>query len=429
MADLSLKMAGLEFKNPLMVGAGPNTKNFNNVLSCMKAGFGAVVVRSLHVQTMDQPPQSSREFWRVYSSDTNYRGPFYSFQSSGAPSIRVHPRIPPGHGGAAPAPTLEQWAEEVHKMTRAAKDYDCRIIASNGWCGSNLSTEEVWKAEARAMADAGVDAMQLHTGPSPATEPGRFIMMDPETYLEMPIKATKEVTDVPVFAKIPVDCCDTVAMSAYAQSVGADGVVPVTRWISIPIDFEDEKTPTWRGPGIGGPWSAPIMNGLIYRMRHADQPIAYLYGGAEGAFNTAPVSVPIVASGGIRHGTDVIGYLMAGADAAEICAQVILEGVGMAERVEREMHSWMDRKGYSRIDELKGTLRLMEPADRGKLPQWLPVVDETRCSECDICVKACVDEAIGLVDGTAHIDEELCEGCRTCYYVCPKGAITLTDGP
>jgi len=429
MTDLSVKLAGLELKNPLMVGAGPNTKNFKNVLSCMKAGFGAVVVRSLHVQTMDQPPQSSREFWRVYGTGTNYRGSFYSFQSSGAPALRVHPRVPPGHGGAAPAPTLEQWAEEVHKMTRAAKDYDCRIIASNGWCGSNLSTKEVWQAEARAMAEAGVDAMQLHTGPSPATEPGRFLMMDPKTYLEMPIKATKEVTNLPVFAKIPVDCCDTVAMSAYAQAAGADGVVPVTRWISIPVDVEDEKAPVWRGPGIGGPWSVPIMNGLIYRMRHADQPIAYLYGAAEGSFDTAPVTVPIVASGGIRFGADVIGYLMAGADAVEICAQVILEGVGAGERVEREMRSWMERKGYSRLDELKGTLRLLEPADRGKLPQWLPVVDETRCSDCDICVKACVDEAISLVDGTAHIDEELCEGCRTCYYVCPKGAITLTAGP
>jgi len=56
------------------------------------------------------------------------------------------------------------------------------------------------------------------------------------------------------------------------------------------------------------------------------------------------------------------------------------------------------------------------------------VVDDTRCSDCDICVRACVDEAISLENGAAHIDEELCEGCRTCYYVCPKGAITLTAG-
>ena len=82
----------------------------------------------------------------------------------------------------------------------------------------------------------------------------------------------------------------------------------------------------------------------------------------------------------------------------------------------------------ARIEEVKGTLRLLEPSDSAELPQWVPVVDETRCSDCDICVRACVDGAISLVGGTARIDEELCEGCRTCYYVCPKGAITLTPG-
>ncbi len=340
MADLSVRMAGLELKNPFIVGAGPNTKNVPNVLNCIQAGFGAVVVRSLHMQSLDQPNQSTREFWRVYGTGTNYRKPLYSFQSTGAPALRVNPEVALGHGGAAPAPTLEQWTEEVHKMTRAAKEYDCRVIASNGWCGSNLATEEVWKAEAKAMTEAGVDAIQLHTGPSPATEPGRFLTLDPVKYLEMPIKATKEVTHLPVFAKIPVDCCDAVAMAAFAQAVGADGVVPVTRWLSIPIDIEDETGPVWRGPGIGGPWSVPIMNGLVYRMRHADRPIAYLYQEAtEHSLGTAPITVPVVPSGGVRFGADVIGYLMAGANAAEICAQVILEGVSVVERIEREVRA------------------------------------------------------------------------------------------
>ena len=279
------------------------------------------------------------------------------------------------------------------------------------------------------MVEAGVNAIQLHTAPSPAKEPGRYLMHDPAKYLGMPIAATKEVTDLPTFVKISVDCCDAVAMAAYAEAAGADGVVPATRWLSIPIDVEDETSPVWRGPGIGGPWSVPIMNGLIYRMRHADQPLAYLWGGAgDDPLGTAPVSVPIVPSGGVRFGSDVIGYLMAGADAAEICAQVILEGVGVAGRVEREIRAWMDRKGYTRIEEVKGILKLLGRADLGQIPQWLPVVDETRCSNCDICVKACVDEAISLVDGSARIDEELCEGCRTCYCVCPTGAITLTAG-
>ena len=428
MVDLGTELAGIRLKNPLIVSAGPNTKNFPTALNCMKAGFGAIVVRSLHMQHLNEPTQPFREFWRIYSTDKDFTKSLYSFQSTGAPAQRVHANVAPGFGGAAPLPTLDEWAEEVRKMTRTAKEYDCAVIASLGWCGSNLSDEELWEAEAKAMTEAGVDALQLHTGPSPATEPGRYMMIDPEKYLEMPIKAVKQASNLPVFAKIPADCCDTVTMASIAQKAGADGVVPVTRWVSLSIDIEHERDPVWRAPGIGGPWSVPIMNGFIFRMRHATQPVGYLFGDSAEQFpNAIPVTIPIVPSGGVRSGADVIGYIIAGANAAEICVQVIVEGVGVAQRIEREIRSWMEQKGYQKISEFQGILRLLEPAQAKDIPQWLPVVDEDLCDACTNCVKACPNEAISLVEDIAHIDEDYCEGCRTCYYVCPTGAISLNE--
>ena len=56
MVDISVEIAGVKLKNPLMVGAGPNTKNFPTALNCMKAGFGSIAIRSLHLQHVDQPP-------------------------------------------------------------------------------------------------------------------------------------------------------------------------------------------------------------------------------------------------------------------------------------------------------------------------------------------------------------------------------------
>jgi dihydroorotate dehydrogenase len=299
MIDLSVELAGLKLKNPIIAGAGPNTKNFPNAINCMKGGFGAIVVRSLHMQYLNQRLLPAREFWRIYGTGKHFTKDLYSFQSTGAPAQRINKKTAPGFGGAARMPTLEEWADEVRKITRTAKEYDCAVIASNGWCGSNLSTEEVWKAEAKAMTDAGVDAIQLHTAPSPATEPGRYIMVDPMKYLEMPIKVTKQVTDLPVFAKIPTDCCDTVASAGIAQKAGADGVVPATRWLSLHVDIDKEKDPVWRGPGIGGPWSVPIMNGLIFRMRNAKQPVTYVFQDSSEQFPDAvPVTVPITPSGG-----------------------------------------------------------------------------------------------------------------------------------
>ncbi len=426
--DLSVEIAGLRLKNPLMAGAGPNTKSFPAAVSCIRAGFGAIVVRSLHMQYPDQHLEPVREFWRVYGHSKKTSKNLYSFQSTAAPAQRVNEKAALGWGGAARIPTLSEWADEVRKITRVAKDYDCVVIASIGWCGSNLSTEELWKAEAKAMTDAGVNAVQLHTAPSPATEPGRYMATDSARYLERPIKMVKGATRVPVFAKIPVDCCDTVGMAGLAQKAGADGVVPVTRWLSITVDVDHEKDPVWRGPGIGGPWSAPIMNGLIFRMRHADQPVSYLFKDSSERFPDAPpVTVPIIPSGGVQSGADVIGYLIAGANGAEVCAQVILEGPGMAQRIEKEIRSWMARKGYETIADFQGTLKLLEHGKAKDLPQWLAVVNEERCNACETCIKACPNQAIRLEGDVACVDPGYCEGCRTCYYVCPRKAISLKE--
>lgn len=427
MIDLSVELAGLKLKNPIIAAAGPNTKNVPSAISCMEGGFGAIVIRSLHLQYLNQNRLPSRGFWNIYGSSRNFTKGFYSFQSTGAPTRRLNKKVAPGFGGAARVPKLEEWTDEVRKIVRAAKDYDCAVIASTGWCGSNLSTEEEWRAEAKAMADAGVDAIQLHTAPSPATEPGRYIMIDPERYLEMPIKVTKQATNLPVFAKIPVDCCDTVTAAIVAQKAGADGIVPVTRWLSLTVDIDHEKDPVWRGPGIGGPWSVPIMNGLVFRIRNPQQPITYLHqDSSEGFPGAVSVTVPVIPSGGVRSGADVIGYLMAGANAAEMCAQVILEGVNVAERIEGEIRNWMAQKGYNRINDFRGTLKLLRHEQAKEIPHWLPLVDKESCTACKACVKACPNQAISLIDETAHVDQDYCEGCRTCYYVCPAEAISLT---
>jgi dihydroorotate dehydrogenase/Pyruvate/2-oxoacid:ferredoxin oxidoreductase delta subunit len=425
MVELSTQVAGVKLKNPLVVGAGPNTKSFRAVSECIKAGFGAVVVRSLHRQHLSDPVVPLREFWNVYCTGKNYLKAAYSFQSTGGLDKQWRENIA-SFAGSSPEALLEGYAEEVLKIKNFSREFDCAVIASIGWCGSNLSDEDVWKTEAKLVTEAGVDAIQLHTGPSPATEPGRYMSFNHKKYLEMPIKAVKKVSGLPVFAKIPVDCCDTVGLAGIAQTAGADGIVPVTRWTSISVDVEAEKKPALRGPGYGGPWSVPIMNGLIYRMRNPSLPIGYGFSGLlEGFPGAVPVTVPVIPSGGVRHGSDVIGYLMAGANAAEICAQAILEGVGVAGRIEKEIRNWMERKGYRGLSEFQGTLKLMDFGIVTDESEWLPKIDEDRCTACEKCVVACPNGAVSLKNSIAVIDEPRCEGCRTCYYVCPTDAIAI----
>lgn len=53
-------------------------------------------------------------------------------------------------------------------------------------------------------------------------------------------------------------------------------------------------------------------------------------------------------------------------------------------------------------------------------------IDETKCNGCGLCVPACVEGAIRIVDGKARlVADNLCDGLGACLGHCPWGAIAL----
>ena len=55
------------------------------------------------------------------------------------------------------------------------------------------------------------------------------------------------------------------------------------------------------------------------------------------------------------------------------------------------------------------------------------IIDKEKCDGCGLCVNACNEGAIGLVDGKAElVNANLCDGIGDCLPACPQGAITMT---
>jgi len=55
-------------------------------------------------------------------------------------------------------------------------------------------------------------------------------------------------------------------------------------------------------------------------------------------------------------------------------------------------------------------------------------IDEEKCNGCGVCVPACVEGALQIVDGKAKLISEIyCDGLGACLGECPQGAITIEE--
>ncbi len=55
-------------------------------------------------------------------------------------------------------------------------------------------------------------------------------------------------------------------------------------------------------------------------------------------------------------------------------------------------------------------------------------IDKEKCNGCGLCVTACHEGAIELIDGKAVlISDEYCDGLGDCLPECPTGAIKIVE--
>lgn len=57
-----------------------------------------------------------------------------------------------------------------------------------------------------------------------------------------------------------------------------------------------------------------------------------------------------------------------------------------------------------------------------------PEINTDECIGCGICVDACPQEVLDIVDGVcAAVNEDSCVGCGACVEECPMGAIVIEE--
>ncbi len=77
------------------------------------------------------------------------------------------------------------------------------------------------------------------------------------------------------------------------------------------------------------------------------------------------------------------------------------------------------------VEEPNGNLFLKaEILERQDVGVPLPQIDDSLCTYCGSCAKACEFNAMAVLKDRVMVFPELCHGCGVCSYVCPENAIS-----
>lgn len=300
MVDLTVRLAGVELKNPVIPASGT-------------FGYG-------------------REFAEFY--DLNLLGSF-SFKGTTAEARfgNEQPRIAETASGMLNAVGLQNpgvdavLRDEIPSMARL---FQGPLIANVGGFTAAEYAENCRKlaaCEQVAILEVNISCPNVHGG-------GKNFGSDPKSAAEV-TKAVKSVTDKPVFLKLSPNVTDIAEIARACEDAGADGLCLINTLLGMRIDL-NRRLPLLanRTGGLSGPAIFPVAVRMVWDVYEA-------------------VKIPVIGCGGVSSAQDAAELMLAGASAVEVGAANLKDPLACKKIVEA-LPGLCERLGVDRISQLTG---------------------------------------------------------------------------
>lgn len=298
--NTSVKIAGVEFKNPVMTGSGTfgSGMEYGEFVDLNK--LGAVVTKG--VANVPWPGNPTPRIAEVYGGMLNAIG----LQNPGI-DVFMERDIP----------FLQQ--------------YDTKVIVNV--CGKSIAdyVEVVEK-----LADMPVDMLEINVS-CPNVKEGAIAFGQKKEALEEITAEIKKHAKQPIIMKLSPNVTDIGEMAKAAEAAGADAISLINTLTGMKIDIHRRKFALAnKTGGMSGPAIKPIAVRMVYQAAHA-------------------VNIPIIGMGGICNGEDAIEFMMAGATAVSVGAANFFDPYS-TEKVIAGIEEYMSKYGVEDINELIGAV-------------------------------------------------------------------------
>jgi len=170
----------------------------------------------------------------------------------------------------------------------------------------------------------------------PHLDYGKPYDADPNSTLEVTKIVKKNAGKIPVSIKLSPNVHDIKEIAHAAEKGGADAITAINTVTAMVIDI-DARKPILANKigGMSGPALKPIAVRCVYD----------IYG---------TVKIPIIGTGGVTYGKDVLEMIMAGATGVGIGSGFYYRGLDIFKKVCKEMQNWMKKNKVKSLDEIRG---------------------------------------------------------------------------
>lgn len=263
MKNTKVTIAGVEFKNPVMVASGTfgSGAEYDEFVDLNR--LGAVVTKGVANVPWEGNPT---------------------------------PRIAETYGGMLNAVGLQNPGYDLFAKRDIPylKKYDTNIIVNV--CGR---TTEDYIDVVEKLGHEEVDMLEINISCPNVKHGGIAFGQDPKA-VEAITKEVKKVAKQPVIMKLSPNVTDITEMAKAAEAGGADALSLINTLTGMQINVERQKfVLANKTGGLSGPAIKPVAVRMVYQVANA-------------------VKVPIIGMGGITNAKDAMEFILAGATAVSV---------------------------------------------------------------------------------------------------------------
>ncbi len=316
--DLSITVNGMVFENPFVLASGPPGTNGKVIARSYDLGWGGMVCKTFSLDASKVINTAPR-----YAKHRGREGQeVIGFQNIELISDRPY----------------EDWIDD---LTQLKKQYPKKMLIASIMEEYN---KDAWQRIVREVQQTGVDGFEMNLSCPhglPERKMGMAMGENPDIVEEV-VGWVKEVSTIPVWAKMTPNVGNPTVPAAAALRGGADGIAMINTILSVcGIDLKTLRPmPTVEGHSVPGGYSGQAVRPIALRQV---MEVARANPGLE-----------ISGIGGIETGYDAAQFFLLGSSTVQVCTGAMLRGYEIISELKEELSKFMTDKKFGNLREFIG---------------------------------------------------------------------------